>query len=76
MNQNEDVRDMSDSETAEHLRQWVRETHQHSMWSWPTDACGYKQHLRFVKHRNECWDDGDWRAFVLAYADKLDGGER
>ena len=77
MTRNEDdtVRDMSDSETAEHLRHYVREG-PHSHWSWPTDACGYKQSMRFIKHRNAHWVGGDWDAFVLAYADSLDGGKR
>ena len=67
---------MTNAETAAHLRAYVMEPH--SVWSWPTDACGYDQHIRFVQHRNAHWRGGtpqEWVHFVLAYADHLDGEE-
>lgn len=63
---------MTDAETAAHLRAYVEETH--GPFSWPTDACGYAQHIRFVTHRNANWSGGnrdEWRRFVLAYAATL-----
>ena len=63
---------MTNKETAEYLRDWCKKPRE-SVFSWPTDGCGYDQHIRFVAHRNEHWKgEGDWTAFVLAYADRLD----
>jgi hypothetical protein len=74
---------MSDKETAAHLRKWVDEPH--GPFEWPTDACGYEQHVLFVNHRHAHWNGGrtdaryllttdheGFAAFVLAYADTLD----
>ena len=62
---------MSDKETAAHLRRWCLTTHH--AFVWPTDGCGYEQHIRFVEHRNTSWQTGDnFTGFVLAYADSLD----
>lgn len=63
---------MTDEETAAHLRAWCAEP-KHATFAWPTDACGYDQHIRFVKHRNANWagEQKDFNAFVLAYADTL-----
>ena len=70
-------REMTDAETAAHIREYAQGYH--GTFSWPTDGCGYKQHIRFVKHRNENWhgsgDDAEWRAFLYDYADILDGGD-
>jgi len=63
---------MDNGQTAEHLRKYV--TEQHGTFSWPTDACGYDQHMKFVKHRNNNWKGGtdeEWTKFVLDYADSL-----
>lgn len=68
------MRAMTDKETAAHIRRWLDEK-DHSVWSWPTDACGYEQHMRFADHRNASWHGGtddEWKAFVAAYADSLD----
>ena len=35
-------------------------------FSWPTDACGYDQSVRFVKHRNLHWHGGTCEEFVDA----------
>jgi hypothetical protein len=61
---------MNDKETAEHLRKWCAEPVRHA-FSWPTDGCGYEQHMRFVAHRSRHWVGGDFTAFVLAYAESL-----
>lgn len=67
--------EMTDAETAAHLRRYVAgEVKGFSEFSWPTDACGERQHMRFVKHRNRNWHGTleQWNAFVLAYADSLE----
>lgn len=66
-------RGMTDAETAAHLREWAKFTRM--PFSWPTDACGYDQHIKFVVHRNQNWHGGsseEFKKFVLAYADSLD----
>jgi len=66
---------MNDKETAEHLRKYVAE--EHGKFSWPTDACGYDQHIKFVHHRNANYDriqkmtKEEWEQFVLDYANSL-----
>ena len=66
---------MNDKETAEHLRKYVEE--EHGTFSWPTDACGYDQHIKFVEHRNANYDrvqkmsKEEWKQFVLDYAESL-----
>lgn len=70
--------EMTDAEVVAHLRAYVDSEFMHHTFSWPTDACGYKQHIRFVRHRNDHWDrdtDADWRKFVLDYADALERGD-
>jgi hypothetical protein len=66
---------MTDRETAKHLREWVKKPQ--SIFAWPTDGCGYKQHIKFVKYRNKYWTDeraekDTFQQFVLEYADLLD----
>ena len=64
--------DMSNEETANHLRNWVKNGH--GVFAWPTDACGYDQHIKFVKHRNSNWNGTtteEFNKFVLDYADSL-----
>lgn len=46
---------MDDKQTKEHLLKWVSESH--NLFGWPTDACGYDQHIRFVNYRNDYWYD-------------------
>lgn len=68
---------MSDAETAAHLREWVRRDRmaKHGPFGWPTDGCGYDQHMRFVKLRNQHYDElatrEDYYALVLRHADQL-----
>jgi len=55
---------MNNKETKQHLQEWVKSNH--GTFSWPTDACGYNQHMKFVLHRNNNWQD---------YYDENCGGE-
>lgn len=69
------MKNMSDTETIAHLREWVK--HSHDVFSWPTDACGYDQHIRFVSWRNKHWANEhnkgkSFEQFVLDYADTLE----
>lgn len=66
---------MTDLETVTHLRDWANGGGDHGPWAWPTDGCGYDQHVRFVLHRNQHWHGGDFRQFVREYADGLEAGE-
>lgn len=66
---------MTDTETVRYLRDWANGGGNHGVWSWPTDTCGYDQHIRFVRYRNEYWKgEGTFEDFVRGYADKLDTG--
>ena len=66
---------MTNEETKVHLREYVKGTH--GTFSWPTDACGYDQHIKFVDHRNAHLEETkkmtseQWKQFVLDYADSL-----
>jgi hypothetical protein len=67
------IKNMTDKETAVHLREYVKKIH--GDFSWPTDACGYNQHMRFVTHRNNNWKNGsreEFNQFILEYANSLD----
>ena len=66
---------MTDQETAHHIRNYVS-SGPHGVFSWPTDDCGYDQHIKFVNHRNENWEgntDKEFNQFLLDYANTLDG---
>lgn len=68
---------MTDAETVAHLREWADGGGNHGRFAWPTDACGYDQHIRFVTHRNENWRGGnqqEFSEFVRKYADMLEKG--
>ena len=73
-------REMTDQEVVAHLRQWVQHPPA-SPFAWPTDGCGYHQHVRYAKHRNAHYDwlcTQSWEVFlnfVSEYADKLERGE-
>lgn len=68
--------DMTNQETAAHLREYIADHKNYFRYfSWPTDACGYDQHIKFVKHRNKNWHGSTkeaWDKFVLDYADSLE----
>lgn len=69
------VSDMTDAETAAHLREYVKYPGLNNTWSWPTDACGYDQHIRFCDYRNANWKGGtreEWVEFILIYSALLD----
>ena len=67
---------MNNLETAVTIRKWM-ETPK-SGFSWPTDTCGYDQHIRFVVHKNQNFK-GNGRAsfleFVSDYAKSLENVE-
>jgi hypothetical protein len=66
------IQGMADRDTAAHLREWVKKPPA-GAFAWATDACGYDQHIRFVKRRNANWrGEGSFNDFILAYADLLD----
>ena len=67
---------MTDIETSNHLRGWVKRGN-HELFAWPTDACGYEQHIKFVEHRNKNWTEErankmSFDQFILDYADDLE----
>ena len=74
-----DDRGMTDAETAAWIREWVRKARLEGcdLFSWPTDGCGYAQHIKFVNHRNTQWSPRVERTlkgfydFCLEYADTL-----
>lgn len=65
---------MTDLETAAHIRRWAVRENSRGIFSWPTDGCGYSQHIQFVKYRNakRYVSDLPWAGFVLEYADMLE----
>lgn len=68
------ITNMTNKETAQHLREWVKTNH--GNFAWPTDACGYDQHIKFAEYRNKNWNGStreEFNKFVLDYADTLDG---
>lgn len=62
---------MNNKEAAAEIRRALADA-RGGIFSWPTDCCGYAQHIRFVEHRNANWQGGDWKAFVTSYADELE----
>jgi hypothetical protein len=65
---------MTDAETIAYLRFWANGGGSHGLWAWPTDPCGYDQHIRFVRYRNQNWDSfaGSFEDFVRQYANELE----
>jgi hypothetical protein len=64
---------MSNAETKKTLIEWC-ENPSRGVFSWPTDACGYRQHIKFVNHRNKNWYGGTeekFLQFVRDYANTL-----
>jgi len=45
---------MIDIETQKHLLEWCDNPNMMT-FSWPTDTCGYDQHVKFVRYRNDNW---------------------
>lgn len=66
---------MDNKQTAQAIREWVARPNK-GRFSWPTDACGYAQSVRFAEHRNANWPgEGDFDAFCLEYADMLESSD-
>jgi len=69
------MKDMTNKETAAEIRRVVA-LGTRPLFSWPTDNCGYDQHIRFVLWRNKYWNEnyqGDsFAQFCLEYADMLE----
>jgi len=65
---------MTDKETADYLREYIKSGKRGGPFGWPTDPCGYDQHIKFVEYRNKEWADCGltWDKFVLNWADRLD----
>jgi len=62
---------LTNLETAEHIRRKVEDSG--GPFFCVADACGYDQHISFVKHRNEYWTgEGSFKQFCLDYADALE----
>lgn len=57
------MKKMNNKETKEHLLKWCKDPHW-GHFSWPTDVCGYDQHIRFVIHRNKNWAGGSQKEFI------------
>ncbi len=69
---------MTDAETVAHLKAWADGGGSHGRWAWPTDPCGYDQHIRFAKHRNKNWHGGneaEFNEFVRDYANTLEASD-
>ena len=67
------IKNMSNQETKDHLLKWC-ENPNFLPFSWPTDICGYEQHIKFVTHRNKNWEGGttkEFIEFVREYANSL-----
>ena len=60
---------MNNKETKEEMIAWTKR--KNGIFSWPTDACGYDQHIKFAEHRNANWKGGDFNQFVIDYANSL-----
>jgi len=67
---------MNDADTAATIMEWLKTPR--CGFSWPTDTCGYDQHIKFVRHKNKNWN-GTTKAsfveFVSEYAAALKGGD-
>jgi hypothetical protein len=64
---------MNNAETKAHLLEWVKK--RHGAFAWPTDECGYDQHIKFVGHRDKNWTGKNYDEFVqfvIDYANSLE----
>ena len=65
----------TNAECAIKIRNWLKLAISTHHFSWPTDCCGYNQHVRYAKFRNAYWFGGsnaDYRQFVSDYADMIE----
>ena len=61
----------TNKQTAEAIRAWCVSSR--SQFSWPTDDCGYDQHIKFVNHRYNNWNkEESFIDFCYNYADSLE----
>ncbi len=70
------TKEMSNEETAAWMNKWCEDylSGKRGLFSWPTDGCGYNQHIRFVQYRNDNWQGGtreQFVEFVRKYADSI-----
>ena len=63
------TKEMSNAEVRTHLLEYVKRSK--TPFAWPTDGCGYEQHIKFVQHRNKNWRGGDFKQFIIDYANGL-----
>lgn len=71
------MRDMTDTQVVAHLRRWAASPPQ-DQFAWPTDACGSRQHMRFVRYRNTNYQrfrTEPYLELVREYADLLEAGQ-
>jgi hypothetical protein len=64
---------MDNEQTKSYLLKWCDKP-DWNHFSWPTDGCGYDQHIRFVEHRNKNWHGEttpEFIEFVRQYANSL-----
>lgn len=66
------MREITNKETKKYLLEWIKKKDK-GIWEWPTDGCGYEQHIKFVEYRNKNWIGGDFDRFVIDYANSLVG---
>ncbi len=67
------IKNMTNSETREYLLKWCGKPYP-ATFAWPTDRCGYDQHIKFVSYRNKNWKGGsieEFNQFVRDYAMSL-----
>ena len=43
----------TNKETAAHIRKFMQTRYKRGLWAWPTDGCGYDQHIKFVTALNK-----------------------
>ena len=58
------IKSMTNQETKDHLFRWCEKPNL-MPFAWPTDACGYDQHIKFVEHRNKNWYGGSSQEFII-----------
>jgi hypothetical protein len=67
--------DVRNDEAARRIRDWLEKPH--GPFSWPVDACGYRQSIRYTGFRNALIDAGmpfTERELADRYASMLEAG--
>ncbi len=57
------MKEMTNRETREHLLRWCDKPNL-MPFAWPTDGCGYEQHIKFATHRNRNWNGKSTNEFI------------